>query len=161
MESFRLKAYLGGLGDFPFPFRLSLGQELVPRGQRGDAPRRREGAESLSPAYGQAPLAGDDDRAWCLAQLSLSKCLAASVFLGTCKRHENDFRKQVVLAKYCVRCPANRSAWEETFLGGVEGEEEENSCAFFYCFATAPLSVYHVLKPVCLLARFSPFQIRI
>lgn len=113
-----------GLGGFPF--RLSLGQELVPCGRCGDASRRREGAGSLSPACGQAPLAGDNNRAWCLAQLSLSKCFAASVFLGACKRHENDLRKQVVLAKCCVKCPASRSAWEETFLGRAEGEEDGN-----------------------------------
>lgn len=90
----------------------------MPGGGRGQGP---------CPQLVARPLwLGDDDRAWCLAQLSLSKCLAVSVFLGACKRHENDLRKQVVLAKCCVKCPASRSAWEETFLGRAEGEEEGN-----------------------------------
>jgi len=113
---------------------LSLGQDLVPSSQCGDAVGSR--VQTLVPSL--APLRQGTHThgcAWCLAaagggQLcgSLSKCPGVSVFLGTFKLHENDFRKQkhVLLAKYCVKCPENRSGEQETFTGRVE--EEGNSC---------------------------------
>lgn len=148
----------------PFPFSLSLGLDPVPGVQHGDALRSREGSrvQALVPSLAQGaarPLCGGGC-AWRPAAVgerkALSKCSTASVFLGTFKLHENDFRKQkhVLLAKYCVKRPENRSGWEESFLGRVEGEEEGDSCVFFTALKQhlSQLTMYLRLTAYCLVS---------
>lgn len=125
-------------------FACPLGRIWFPVANMEDALRSTEGSrvQALVPILAQGvtrPFCGGDC-SWCQAargerQLccSLSRYSTASVFLSTFKLHAHDFRKQkhILLAKYCIKWPENRSGYKETFLGRVEEEEENNSCVFF------------------------------